>query len=524
MKTILTKIKSKSLLFENIQGYVGIRHYILPYLINEDKILQNKLKVLNGIAKNNQLSSNFTKNFFTFISDRILFRIINEDKTFMDESLYLPEDKIYNFQKIKKRLFAIYKSGKYNKTNININDLKIYLPNDRELALFLFDFLVFNNSYNKLNHFSQIYSIFPKGNLKDKSDINKFFRYYDQNKILFENEEKINQLSVSEIESTYYKLDRKVLINLAFIGNLKSGKSTTIGHLLYSTGFIDKNEFIKKSNLANYIGMPSFKYSLIIDDLYYEVNNLKTINYHIKKFETKKYDFNLIDLPGDIKYKKNLIKGMSLADAAVVIISAENENSKNNNIKDYLIIAFTIGIRQIIIAINNMDKTKDSKYSEKSFLKIQKNMNNLCKNIGFDINNIQFIPFSGFTGQNLVNKYEDQDIAKLNKMDWHKGKTLLESLDEIKPPKRSFDEPLKISIFNSIKVMGVGTVLEGKILSGKLKQGMELCLPMPNEIMKKICNSIAIKNFPINEAISGDIIGFNIKGISKYEGKLLNLV
>ena len=63
MKTILTKIKSKSLLFENIQGYVGIRHYILPYLINEDNILQNKLKVLNGIAKNNQLSSNFTKIF-----------------------------------------------------------------------------------------------------------------------------------------------------------------------------------------------------------------------------------------------------------------------------------------------------------------------------------------------------------------------------------------------------------------------------------------------------------------------------
>ena len=56
---------------------------------------------------------------------------------------------------------------------------------------------------------------------------------------------------------------------------------------------------------------------------------------------------------------------MSLADAAVVIISAENENSKNNHIKDYLIIAFTMGIRQIIIAINNMDKTKDSKYSEK---------------------------------------------------------------------------------------------------------------------------------------------------------------
>ena len=72
MTTILTKIKYKVILFENIQGFVSNRHYILPYIINNDKILENQLKIFNGLLKNNKLSSKFINNLFTFISDRIL--------------------------------------------------------------------------------------------------------------------------------------------------------------------------------------------------------------------------------------------------------------------------------------------------------------------------------------------------------------------------------------------------------------------------------------------------------------------
>ena len=319
-------------------------------------------------------------------------------------------------------------------------------------------------------------------------------------------------------------MNRKVLINIAFIGNRKSGKSTTIGHLLYSTGIINQNEFIKIYNQSIEYGYPSYRYSFLINT-YKEKQCLTTMIFHIKKFETKKYDFNLIDLPGYFKYRKNMIKGVSLADAAVIVISAENEQSKNDNIKGYLIIAYTMRIRQLIFAINKMDEIK---YSEEIFLKIKKNMINLCISIGFNLDDIQFIPYSGFTGQNLVNKYEDEDILKINQMDWYKGKTILESLDELKPPKRFLDEPLIISNFHVDKVYGVGTVLERKILLGKLKIGMELCIPTVinkiNDIFKIECNTIGMYNNQIKEAISGDIIGFNVKGITKPQGKLSKLV
>ena len=165
--------------------------------------------------------------------------------------------------------------------------------------------------------------------------------YYDENNI---SEKKISQLSESEIKSAYNKLNRKVLINLAFIGNKGSGKSTTVAHLLYSTGFITKDDFINISNLSNQEGKPSYKYSWLIDNAKNERNRLRTFNIHIKKFETKNYDFNLIDMPGDLRLKKNLIRGISLADAAVIIVSAEDENYKNDYIKDYIIFSFTMRI------------------------------------------------------------------------------------------------------------------------------------------------------------------------------------
>ncbi len=117
--------------------------------------------------------------------------------------------------------------------------------------------------------------------------------------------------------------------------------------------------------------------------------------------------------------KENDILSWANKIASVIIVTAENDDSqKEDHIKDYLIITYTMGIRQLIIAVNKMDQTKDSKYSEKSFLKIKKNMRNLCQKIGYNIDNIQFIAYSGLTGHNLVNNNEDKDLLQINQMIW----------------------------------------------------------------------------------------------------------
>ena len=131
--TILIKLKYQEVLFENIQGFISNRHYILPYLICNDKIYQKKLKRFNGIIKDNKLSSNFINNLFTFISDRILYKIINKEEDIFDNnSNYytdIEDKKSSIFKILQKRIFHIYKSCRnYNETNINIENLKNIFP------------------------------------------------------------------------------------------------------------------------------------------------------------------------------------------------------------------------------------------------------------------------------------------------------------------------------------------------------------------------------------------------------------
>ena len=109
-------------------------------------------------------------------------------------------------------------------------------------------------------------------------------------------------------------------------------------------------------------------------------------------------------------------------------------------------------------------------------------------------------------------------------MVWYKGKTLLECLDKLKVPKKSLDGPLKISIFSSEHISGVGTVLRGKILSGKLKNNMILSAINENDGLNTILlGSIQIHHRTVEEAIIGDIIGFRIKGYTKKDGNLMKL-
>ena len=129
-------------------------------------------------------------------------------------------------------------------------------------------------------------------------------------------------------------------------------------------------------------------------------------------------------------------------------------------------------------------------------------MKKICEKIGFNDDNIQFIGYSGYTGQNILNRYEDEDKLKINKMEWYKGGTLLESLNKIKPPKRPFDKPLIISISGVYKITGVGNVLCGKILSGYLKTGMELSLNCYESNEKSNTHSIQIDSSFISKSVN----------------------
>ena len=312
----------------------------------------------------------------------------------------------------------------------------------------------------------------------------------------------------------------KTLINLVVLGHINSGKSTSIGHLIYSCGLIDRSTFKKIEKEANQKGKDRFKYAWIMDKLKAERERGITIDNSLCKFESKNYSFTLIDAPGHRDFIKNMITGTSQADAALLVVPSdklefEKAYSKNGQLQEQALLAFIIGIRQIIVAINKLDACE---YSKQRYNEIYEKMKKFMLKIGFNYNDIQFVGYSGYTGQNLVERFEDEDNTKTNKMPWYKGKTLLEALDNIKPPTKPINKALRLPIQDVYKIEGLGIVSCGRVETGILKSGMQVYFA-PCDIITE-CKSIKMNNIILKEAIPGNIIGFlindnNIKNVKR---------
>ncbi|GAN00818.1 hypothetical protein MAM1_0002c00242 [Mucor ambiguus] len=155
----------------------------------------------------------------------------------------------------------------------------------------------------------------------------------------------------------------KTHVNVVVIGHVDSGKSTTTGHLIYKCGGIDKRTIEKFEKEAAELGKGSFKYAWVLDKLKAERERGITIDIALWKFETPKYNVTVIDAPGHRDFIKNMITGTSQADCAILIIAGgtgefEAGISKDGQTREHALLAFTLGVRQLIVAINKMDTTK----------------------------------------------------------------------------------------------------------------------------------------------------------------------
>ena len=149
---------------------------------------------------------------------------------------------------------------------------------------------------------------------------------------------------------------KKININIVFIGMEHAGKSNTIGHLLFSTKNI--NDFQEISKKAKENDKYSFKYAWIMDKSKSEREMCHTNRISSIKLETEKYYFSLINIQGKKKLLKNAIKGIFMGDAAIIIVPAvgfKSIFSDNQSFKDQILAAYVMGIRQVIVAINKMD-------------------------------------------------------------------------------------------------------------------------------------------------------------------------
>jgi elongation factor 1-alpha len=300
----------------------------------------------------------------------------------------------------------------------------------------------------------------------------------------------------------------KTHVNIVVIGHVDAGKSTTTGHLIYKCGGIDKRTIEKFEKEAHEMGKGSFKYAWVLDKLKAERERGITIDIALWKFETQKYNFTIIDAPGHRDFIKNMITGTSQADVAILIIASpagefEAGISKNGQTREHALLAYTLGVKQLIVCANKMDE-KTVAYSQARFEEIVNEVSNFIKKIGYNPKNVPFVPISGWTGDNMLERSEN--------MPWWKGPTLLEALDGVTPPIRPVDKPLRIPLQDVYKIGGIGTVPVGRVETGILKPGAIVTFA-PVGLTTEV-KSVEMHHEQLQEAVPGDNVGFNVKNVA----------
>jgi elongation factor 1-alpha len=296
---------------------------------------------------------------------------------------------------------------------------------------------------------------------------------------------------------------QKPHLNIVFIGHVDHGKSTTVGRILLDTGYIRQEEIDKFRAEAEAKGKATFEFAWVMDDLKEERERGVTIDIAHRRFDTQKYYFTIIDAPGHRDFVKNMITGTSQADGAVLVVSAAD--GIQDQTREHVYLAKTLGVAQVICAINKMDR-QEVTYKEAKFNEVKDEMTKLLKSVGYKVDTqVVFVPISAFKDDN-INK------ASPN-MPWFKGPTLLQALDNLVVPAKPTDKPLRLPIQDVYTITGIGTVPVGRVETGKLKVGDKIIF-MPGGKTGEV-KSIEMHHESVAEAQPGDNVGFNVRGIDK---------
>ncbi|MDI6888313.1 MAG: translation elongation factor EF-1 subunit alpha [Methanocellales archaeon] len=289
-------------------------------------------------------------------------------------------------------------------------------------------------------------------------------------------------------------------LNLAMIGHVDHGKSTLVGRLLFETGAVPKHIIEEYKKEAEAKGKATFEFAWVMDSLKEERERGLTIDIAHRRFDTPKYYFTIVDCPGHRDFVKNMITGASQADAAVLVVDAKEGVMPQT--KEHIFLARTLGVNQLIVVLNKMDVVN---YDEGRYKQVKADVEKLLKTVGYKTEGIQFIPTSAFKGDAVSKESE--------KMPWYTGPTVLEALDMLKEPEKPVTLPLRVPVQDVYTISGVGTVPVGRVETGKMKKGDKVIF-QPANVSGEI-KSIEMHHEEIPEAVPGDNIGFNVRGISK---------
>lgn len=272
-----------------------------------------------------------------------------------------------------------------------------------------------------------------------------------------------------DVLAEYRKTEHKNAANFVVIGHVDSGKSTLMGRLLFDLGAIDQRTIDKYKKDAEAMGKGSFAFAWVLDSGTEERERGVTMDIAANKFDTEKTSFTILDAPGHQDFVPNMIAGAAQADFAVLVIdSSPNgfESGLRGQTKEHAILAKSIGLQRLIVAVNKMDTVQ---WSKDRFEEIKTQMSSLLKSIRFNLESITFVPCSGLLGENILKPVSSPTAS------WYKGETLVQALDAFEPVAHNIDRPLRMTVDNVYKSGAQAAVtISGRIEAGSLQIGDQI--------------------------------------------------
>jgi bifunctional enzyme CysN/CysC len=283
-------------------------------------------------------------------------------------------------------------------------------------------------------------------------------------------------------------------LRIVIVGHVDHGKSTLVGRLLHDTGSLPEGKFEQIQAVCQRRGM-SFQWAFLMDALQAERDQNITIDVSHIWFRSVVRPYVIIDAPGHKEFLKNMVTGAASADAALLLIAADEGIQEQSKRHAYLL--SMLGVNQVIVVVNKMDLVD---YSGPVFQQIETTYRDYLGRLG--IHPLTFIPISASDGVNLV---QSSDI--LTK--WYSGPSLLQALDRLAAPTLDVDGPLRFAV-QGVYRFDHRRIVAGRIESGTIRVGDNIVFAPHNKT--SIVASIERWNAPVKASASvGESIGITLR-------------
>jgi bifunctional enzyme CysN/CysC len=288
-------------------------------------------------------------------------------------------------------------------------------------------------------------------------------------------------------------IDQTRRLRVVFVGHVDHGKSTLIGRIFYDTKSLPDGKVEQIQAACKEEGM-EFEYAFLLDALLEEQAQNITIDTTQIQFRTAKRPYVIIDAPGHKEFLKNMITGAASADAAVLLIAANEGVREQSKRHGYLL--SLLGVRQVVVAVNKMDLVG---FDQATYDAVVAEYTAFLKEIGLEAR--AFIPVSARNGYNVAN-------AARAEMPWYTGPSITDMLDTFEPPKPLHDQPLRFPL-QAVYRFDDRRILAGRVEAGTLRVGDTLIFSPGNKT--GVVASIERWNAPNRDyAQAGESIGITL--------------